>query len=76
VKNAGTSALIVVRKGSKASRLANSIPGIDVKDIESLSVLDLAPGSKPIRLTVFSKGSLEYLQKTKKEKHDQVVESG
>jgi len=44
VKNAGTSALIVVRKGSKASRLANSIPGIDVKDIESLSVLDLAPG--------------------------------
>src|ERR687892_858076 len=76
VKNAGTSALIVVRKGSKASRLANSIPGIDVKDIESLSVLDLAPGSKPIRLTVFSKGSLEYLQKTKKEKHDQVVENG
>ena len=76
VKNAGTSALVVVRKGSKASRLANSIPGIDVKDIESLSVLDLAPGSKPIRLTVFSKGSLEYLQKTKKEKHVQVVENG
>ena len=75
VKNAGTSALIVVRKGSKTSRLANSIPGIDVKDIESLSVLDLAPGSKPIRLTVFSKGSLEYLEKTKKEKYDQVVES-
>ena len=75
VKNAGTSALVVVRKGSKTSRLANSIPGVDVKDIESLSVLDLAPGSKPIRLTVFSKGSLEYLEKTKKEKHDQIVES-
>jgi large subunit ribosomal protein L4e len=75
VKNAGTSALVVVRKGSKTSRLANSISGVDVKDIESLSVLDLAPGSKPIRLTVFSKGSLEYLEKTKKEKHDQEVES-
>lgn len=75
VKNAGTSALIVVRKGSKTSRLANSIPGVDVKDIESLSVLDLVPGSKPIRLTVFSKGSLEYLEKTKKEKHDEVVGS-
>src|SRR5215208_1499868 len=73
VKNAGTSALVVVRKGSKTSRLANSISGVDVKDIESLSVLDLAPGSKPIRLTVFSKGSVEYLQKTKKEKHDQVA---
>jgi hypothetical protein len=24
--------------------------------------LDLAPGSKPIRLTIFSRGSLDYLE--------------
>jgi large subunit ribosomal protein L4e len=62
-KSTGTSALVVVRRGSNVCRLANSIPGIDVKDVESLSVLDLAPGAKPIRLTVFSNGSLEYLEK-------------
>jgi large subunit ribosomal protein L4e len=68
-KSAGTSALVVVRKGSNVCRLANSIPGIDVEDVESLSVLDLAPGAKPIRLTVFSKGSLEYLEKYGRKDH-------
>ena len=60
-KRGGTCALIVVRRGSRIARLSNSIPGVDVKDIESLSVLDLAPGSKPIRLTIFSEGALQYL---------------
>ena len=68
-KSSGTSALVVVRKGSNVCRLATSIPGIDVKDVESLSVLDLAPGAKPIRLTVFSKGSLEYLEKYGRKGH-------
>jgi large subunit ribosomal protein L4e len=73
-KSAGTSALVVVRKGSNVCRLANSIPGIDVKDVESLSVLDLAPGAKPIRLTVFSKGSLEYLKKYRRKDHYLVMQ--
>jgi large subunit ribosomal protein L4e len=68
-KSAGTSALVVVRKGSNVCRLATSIPGIDVKDVDSLSVLDLAPGGKPIRLTVFSKGSLECLEKYGRKDH-------
>lgn len=68
-KAKGTSALVVVRRGSNVCRLANSIPGIDVKDVESLSVLDLAPGAKPIRLTVFSKGSLEHLEKYGRKDH-------
>ncbi|HYZ58760.1 MAG TPA: 50S ribosomal protein L4, partial [Nitrososphaeraceae archaeon] len=68
-KSAGTSALVVVSKGSNVCRLAASIPGIDVKDVESLSVLDVAPGAKPIRLTVFSKGSLEYLEKYGRKDH-------
>ena len=62
-KRTGTGALIVVRKGSNVCRISNSIPGIDVEDVESLSLLDLAPGAKPIRLTVFSKGSLEKLER-------------
>jgi large subunit ribosomal protein L4e len=61
-RRAGTCTLIVVRKGSSILNLSNSIPGVDVKSIESLSVLDLLPGSKPIRLTVFSRGSLDYLE--------------
>ena len=61
--HAAKSALIVVKKGSKIVRLSNSIPGVDVKTVDSLSVLDLAPGSKPIRLTIFSRGSLDYLER-------------
>ena len=64
----------MVRRGSNVCRLANSIPGIDVKDAESLSVLDLAPGGKPIRLTVFSKGSLEYLEKYGRKDHYLVMQ--
>lgn len=73
-KSAGTSALVVVRKGSNVCRLATSIAGIDVKDVDSLSVLDLAPGAKPIRLTVFSKGSLECLEKYGRKDHLLVME--
>jgi large subunit ribosomal protein L4e len=68
-KSTGTGALVVVRKGSNVCRLGTSIPGIDVKDVESLSVLDLAPGAKPIRLTVFSQGSLEHLEKYGRKDH-------
>ena len=73
-KAKGTSTLVVVRRGSNVCRLANSIPGIDVKDVESLSVLDLAPGAKPIRLTVFSKGSLEYFEKYGRKDHYLVMQ--
>jgi large subunit ribosomal protein L4e len=63
-RHAGTCALIVVRKGSNILKLSNSIAGVDVKSIESLSVLDLVPGSKPIRLTIFSRGSLDFLERS------------
>jgi large subunit ribosomal protein L4e len=63
-RRAGTCALIVVRKGSNILRLSNSIAGVDVKSVESLSVLDLVPGSKPIRLTIFSRGSLDFLERS------------
>lgn len=62
----GKSALIVVG-GDDCSllKLDGSIPGITVKSVNDLSVLDLAPGAKPIRLTMYSKRSLEKLNELK-----------
>ncbi|MDQ5842346.1 MAG: 50S ribosomal protein L4 [Thermoproteota archaeon] len=54
-----TSALIVVRNDSRLVTLSRSIPGVDIKHAEDVSILDLVPGSKPIRLTVFSKSAIE-----------------
>jgi large subunit ribosomal protein L4e len=62
--HAAKSALIIVKKGAKVVRLSKSIPGVDVRTTDSVSVLDLAPGSKPIRLTIFSRGSLDYLKRS------------
>ncbi|MGI0094066.1 MAG: 50S ribosomal protein L4, partial [Nitrosotalea sp.] len=39
--------------------------GVDAVDVKNLSVLDLAPGAQPIRLTVFSKGAIEEIAKLK-----------
>jgi len=58
----GTSALIIVGNESKLVLLSRSIPGIDIKHAKDISILDLAPGSKPIRLTIFSQSAVEYLK--------------
>jgi large subunit ribosomal protein L4e len=58
----GTSALIVVGNDSKLVNLSQSIPGIDIKHAKDLSVIDLVPGSKPIRLTIFSQNAVENLK--------------
>jgi len=58
----GTSALIVVGNGSKLVALSHSILGVDVKRVNEVSVIDLAPGSKPIRLTIFSQNAIEQLK--------------
>ena len=58
----GTSALIVVGKDSKLVKLSRSISGVDVKHAKDVSVIDLAPGSKPIRLTIFSQNAIEQLK--------------
>jgi len=58
----GTSALIVVGNDSKLVSLSRSIPGVDIKHAKDLSILDLVPGSKPIRLTIFSQSAVEYLK--------------
>jgi large subunit ribosomal protein L4e len=55
----GTSVLIVVGNESRVVTLSQSIPGVDVKAVNDISVIDLAPGSKPIRLTIFSQNAID-----------------
>ena len=61
----GKSILFVVTKSEKLSKACKGIPGIDVKLVKDLSVLDLAPGGAPIRLTVYSKSALKEIAKIK-----------
>ena len=56
------SALIVVGNDSRLVTLSGSIPGVDIKHAKDISVLDLVPGSKPIRLTIFSQAAIEYMR--------------
>jgi large subunit ribosomal protein L4e len=58
----GTSALIIVGNDSKLVTLSGSIPGVDIKHAKDVSILDLAPGSKPIRLTIYSQSAIEYMK--------------
>lgn len=55
----GKSVLFVVKDSKNLSKACGSVPGVDVVDVRNLSVVNLAPGAVPIRLTVFSKGSVE-----------------
>ncbi len=58
----GTSVLIIVGNDSKLVSLSQSIPGVDIRYAKDISILDLVPGSKPIRLTIFSQGAIEYMK--------------
>ena len=61
----GKSILFVTKDASKLSKASGSFPGVEVCSAKNLSVLDLAPGSVPIRLTVYSKGAIEEISKIK-----------
>jgi large subunit ribosomal protein L4e len=60
-RRSALSVLILVGNDEKIGRLANSLPGITVKSVKSLSLLDLVPGSKPVRLTIFSENAIKEL---------------
>ena len=64
-KKVGKSVLFVTADSSNLSKATGAIPGVDVTNVKDLSVLDLAPGSDPIRLTVYSKAALEEIGKIK-----------
>jgi large subunit ribosomal protein L4e len=58
----GKSVIIIVSKrNAPIIQLDNSIPGVSIKCIKDLNVLDMVPGSKPIRLAIFSKDVLQIL---------------
>lgn len=58
----GTSALVIVGNESRLTQLTRSVSGVDVMHVRDVSVVDLVPGSKPIRLTVFSENALDQMK--------------
>ena len=61
----GKSILFVVSDSSKTENACSSIPGVDARSVKDLSILDLAPGAKPVRLTVYSKKAINEISKIK-----------
>ncbi|MFH0868481.1 MAG: 50S ribosomal protein L4 [Candidatus Woesearchaeota archaeon] len=57
--------LIVVSKESAVTKAANSIPGIEVVNVKNLNAELLAPGGIPGRLTLWTAGAIEILEKEK-----------
>lgn len=61
VYRTGVGPLIVVTNDRGVGRAAGGIPGVGVARVESLSVLDLAPGGVPGRLTIWTESALSAL---------------
>ncbi len=55
--------LLVVARDEGISRAASNVPGVDVVLAKDLSVLHLAPGGHPGRLTVFTVSALKELER-------------
>lgn len=62
-KHAALSCLIVVSKDSPLSKLKKSLPGVNVVSIENISIMDLVPGTKPVRLTIYTKNAIDSMNK-------------
>jgi large subunit ribosomal protein L4e len=62
-KHSALSCLIVVSKDSPITNLKKSLPGVNVVSIENLSIMDLVPGTKPVRLTIYTKNAIDSMNK-------------
>jgi large subunit ribosomal protein L4e len=62
-KHTALSCLIVVSKDSPVSKLKKSLPGVNVVSIENISIMDLVPGTKPVRLTIYTKNAIDSMNK-------------
>lgn len=62
-KKVGKSVLFVVADNTILSRACGTIPGVECKRASDISVLDMAPGAEPARLTVYSESALKELSK-------------
>jgi len=59
--------LLVVTNDRGVGRTAQSIPGVEVARVDSLSILQLAPGGVPGRLTMWTESSLTALPLSQRE---------
>ncbi len=59
--------LVVVTNDRGIGKAASGIPGVDVKEVTSLSILELAPGGVPGRLTFWTESALEQISSQGKE---------
>ena len=65
-KKGGKSILFVTHNSqAPLARAVGALPGVDARSVDELSVLDLAPGSDPIRLAVFTKSAIKQLGQIK-----------
>jgi len=55
--------LLVVEKDEGIGKAARNLTGLDIVEVSSLNVEDLAPGTHPGRLTVWTKSALESVEK-------------
>jgi large subunit ribosomal protein L4e len=59
----GKGPLLIVADLKGLGRAANGFPGVDVVKVDDLSIIDLAPGGKAGRLTVWTKSAVDSLSK-------------
>lgn len=62
--------LIVVTNDRGIGKAASSIPGVDVVRADSVSVIHLAPGGVPGRLTLYTESSLDLLKERMRSKFE------
>lgn len=53
--------IVTSNLNSRLKDIAENIPGIDVVDVNSLSVLDLVPGGHPIRFVIWTEDAIRVL---------------
>jgi len=58
----GVGPLIVVTNDRGVGKAAGGIPGVDVARVQDISVLDLAPGGVPGRLTLWTESAMSALE--------------
>lgn len=57
------SILLVVSKSCGLVKAASNLQGVDVVEVDKLNVANLAPGTSPGRMTLFTKSSIEEMEK-------------
>ncbi|MEM0053363.1 MAG: 50S ribosomal protein L4, partial [Nitrososphaeria archaeon] len=53
--------IVTSSPNSRLKQIAENIPGVNVVDVNSLSVLDLAPGGHPVRFVIWLEDAIKCL---------------